>query len=175
MKTRVARQLQTLERSTQALLNSVATWTPGQLLAHPADNAWSALEVIAHLCQVEKSFIHMVRKSALGPASVSLAERLRARVVITVMYLPVRVKVPGGTPVQAKPDCRQTLQEARGEWLAIRQRLRALLDRKTDLPRNRGVFRHPVSGWMTLELAVAFLASHCRHHLYQVNRLAKRP
>lgn len=169
----VARQLKRLDRTSDALLSRLDGWSAERLQTRPATGVWSALDVLAHLCQVEKAFIQMVSGRLSQPETISVAEQVKARIVVAVMYMPVRVKVPGGTPVEAQPAGKETFEEARNEWLSIRSDLRDLLKKEENASGNKGVFRHPVSGWMTLELAVAFLAAHCRHHLYQVNRLSR--
>lgn len=168
----VARQLEKLERATQTMLSALDNWAPEQLRYRASPNVWSALDVIKHLHQVERGFLYLIRKDS-GPATVSIAERVRARVVIGIMNSPMRVKVPGGTPVDALPKGKDSLEEARREWLETRERVRKLLTEQSGHAGRRGLFRHPLSGWMTLETGVAFLAAHCRHHLFQIKRLDK--
>jgi hypothetical protein len=63
------------------------------------------------------------------------------------------------------------MAEAIGQWVKNRERLFSLLDSLQPDQLSLGVFRHPVSGWMTMPQALAFLSAHIRHHEYQLDRL----
>lgn len=169
---RAEKELKDLDRTTETIFRRLANWRPEELELASTGGGWTALEIIAHLCQVERAFAHFVRRTSGSGKTVLFGERIRARVVIGIMRLPVRVKVPPGTPVEERPKGQQTLAEARSEWLEIRAQLRSVLTQPL-VDRSEAVFRHPVSGWMNMDLAVGFLAAHCRHHLYQIERLRR--
>ena len=65
------------------------------------------------------------------------------------------------------------LEEISSRWIAVRQDISGLLQSLESQQLRCGLFRHPVSGWMTISQTLAFTSAHLRHHVYQVERLKK--
>jgi uncharacterized damage-inducible protein DinB len=161
-----------LEQRKIALLALVSSWNEMQLRIRSSPGSWSALEVLDHVVKTETAFLAEMRKAVGSGVRPGLADRMRGFVVITVMNLPVRVKVP----VQAAmvlPDTNCELHQLVVAWDTVRTRLLAWIEQHAPTVRDRGIVRHPVSGWLTLSQSLAFLAAHLQHHRYQLQRIAR--
>ena len=170
----MTRQWAKLEREKSHLVGDLSNWTAEQLQTRPSENEWSALDVLKHLCLVERAFVRVAKSGVPEEARVTMANRVRARVVNAVMRSPMRVKVPSTVSKMTAPQrVATTLEEAMGEWDSVHAELQDILLKLEAKNSDRPMFQHPVSGWLTADLGVAFLAAHCRHHRYQLDRLKR--
>ncbi len=138
----------------------------------PDAASWSALDVISHLVKVEAAFIRRVKDSLPEGNAVTMKERFRALVVVGVMRSPARVKVPAGAAA-VLPESSVSLAELAAEWSEVRRQMRLLLDSIPTDQMRRGFSKHPVSGWMSIPMALRFLSAHLHHHEYQLRRLER--
>ena len=161
-----------LDRGKAAFLSFVSSWDEARLRCRPDPASWSALEVLDHVIKVESAFFSEMRKNAGLGDRPGFADRIRGHVVITVMNLPVRVRVPAQAAM-VHPNQLCELGELLVEWDTLRAELRAWTEQQTLSHPERGIVRHPVSGWLTLSQSLAFLAAHLRHHRYQLQRIKR--
>jgi uncharacterized damage-inducible protein DinB len=166
----ILRRFERLERQKCSILSGVMRLSAAQLHFRPAPAAWSVLDVLDHLIRVEKALLEAVREHLPSGAPLTFRDRVRAWLLTAVMLTPIRVKVPASASV-VWPERTADLPEAAASWDDVRGRMANLLGSLQPEQRYRGLFRHPVSGWMTMADALAFLAAHLRHHEYQLNRL----
>jgi hypothetical protein len=159
-----------LEARKAAVLARLESWPSEQLAFRPNSTAWTALDVVSHLVKVEAAFIGRVKDSLADGKIVTIREQCMALVVIGVMRSPARVKVPAGAS-GVLPEPSASLAELAAEWSAVRANIRLLLDSIPPNQMNQGFFKHPVSGWMSIPMALRFLSAHLRHHEYQLKRL----
>ena len=159
-----------LERHKQRVVDRVETLGPGQARLCPQPGAWSAVEVVDHLVKVEAAFLDAVRKTLPDGVPVPFSARCKAYGVIAAMRLPVRVKVPPQASAVV-PDTAPDFATLAPHWTQIRRDISELLGSLNPSQCQRGLFRHPVSGWMTMPAAITFLTAHIRHHEYQLDRI----
>ena len=159
-----------LERHKQRVVARLETLGPSQAHLCPQPGAWSALEVLDHLVKVELACLNAVRKTLPDGVSVPFAARCKAYGVIAAMRLPVRVKVPPQASAVV-PDTSPEFATLAPLWAQVRRDMSELLDSLNPGQCERGLFRHPVSGWMTMPTAITFLTAHIRHHEYQLDRI----
>jgi DinB superfamily len=171
MTSRLLLSLSRLERRTRSLLDELCTWTPEQLRFRPFPASWSALELIEHLMLAERAVLQMMR-GCMGEAhEVIMSDRFRSAMVLGMMALPLRLKVPHAvnqlTPSKMPPD----LMSLCDSWSEDRRVLAEFLAGLSVVDRKLGVFRHPAGGWTTAGGALLFLRLHLWHHSYQFRRL----
>src|SRR5271167_314412 len=94
MTSRLLRSLSRLEGRTRSLINELCTWTPEQLQFRPSPTSWSALELIEHLMLAERAVLQVMRNSMGEGREVTVSDRFRSAVVLGMMSLPLRLKVP---------------------------------------------------------------------------------
>lgn len=164
------KSLARLEEQKAKVAGDLQGWCEAALQLRPEPGSWSALDVVDHLSRVESGVLGAMRSGIGSARRVTWKESAGAIAVRLVMYSPMRVAVPKGAEV-ALPDPVPDLAGNLERWDGVRRELTALCD-SVSLEQNQcGVFRHPVSGWLTVPQTLGFLSSHLRHHEYQLRRL----
>jgi hypothetical protein len=129
--------------------------------------------LIEHLLLAERAVLQMMRSNLGEGHEVRMIDRLRSAMVLAMMALPLRLKVPHAVnqlnPSKMQPD----LMSLRDSWREDRRVLAQFLAGLSAAERKLGVFRHPAGGWTTAGGALAFLRLHLWHHFYQFRRLRK--
>jgi hypothetical protein len=169
----ILRAFENLECQKQALLERLASWPPQTIHYRPVNAGWSAIDVIDHLVRVENGLIASLRANLPHGSPLALGDQIRAFFLTALMRTPVRVKVPSAA-ASTMPAPGLELTGVITEWNTVRSRLRGLLDSVSLSQLRRGVFHHPVSGWMTVGQALAFLSAHIRHHEYQLRSIRRK-
>jgi len=166
----LSRRYAQLERRKGRVLAGLANLGEDRLRQRPTESAWSRLEVLDHVVKTEESI--MVEAWNNLPLGVAVTRRVKARIVLVVMSLPTRIRVPAGVEF-VLPDSSVNQSDLLRRWDAARVNLRAYLESIGPEQARRGCFEHPVGGWMDVPLALGFLDSHLRHHQYQLARIAR--
>ena len=168
---RLLLSLSKLEKRTEHLFDELCSWTPEQLQFRPSLVSWSALDLIDHLVLTERAVLATMRSNLSAGYEVTFRDRYRSAIVLGMMALPVRLKVPRSVeyllPAQTQPD----LQLFRSSWVHDRSLLTEFVQSLSRADRKQGIFRHPFGGWTTASGALLFLHLHLYHHLYQFRRL----
>jgi len=159
-----------LERQKREVLSDLARLSSAQLQYRPESGGWCALEVLDHLIKVEEASLRTVREHLPDGVSLSLKDRLGALFIASVMLSPMRVKVPPSAHV-VMPAATKDLFACAASWSEVREKTAHLLGSLQPAQMRIGLFRHPVSGWMTITDTLRFLSVHLQHHRYQLRRL----
>jgi hypothetical protein len=154
----------------QSLLASIRDLPGSKLALRPQADAWCVLDVVDHLMKVERAMVDEFERNVALKNPVTLADRLRAYGVLGVMLSPLRVKVPASAS-STLPEVNSSFFEMVEQWTQFRSQMAQRIARFAPEELPFGVTRHPVSGWMDLPLALAFLSAHLQHHAYQVKRI----
>ena len=170
MLTKLKQQVGALDRQRAALLAQSQTWTEEQLRFRPSPASWSALEVIDHVVKVEGGVLAQVQKSLPQGSRVTLRDRLGSEMIVALFRSRRRVKVPPSAAAMLPAEV-DGLQRVVEPWSTIRLSWSALLETISPEQMRRGVFRHPVGGWMTPAVTLRFLVAHTLHHGFQLERL----
>ncbi len=153
------------------LLAELARWSPEELRARPAAGKWSALEVVDHLVRTDREVLRMTEAARGSRQVVRVKDRVRAWMVMGVMWLPTRVAMPKPVESAVKPQLTGELPALREQWVQVDLALRDFIAGLSDAERRAGIARHPVSGWLDAATGVRFLESHLAHHGYQIRRI----
>ena len=159
-----------LERQKETILLDIAGFSESQLRFRPGPDAWSILGVLDHLMKVEKAALQTVQGKLTNRVPLSFRDRAGAFFLISLMQSPMWVKVPASASM-VLPESSADISGIVSSWRAVRAEWLDLLRSLQPEQLRHGVFRHPVSGWMTITQALAFLSAHLRHHRYQLSRL----
>ena len=161
-------------RRRERMLAELGTWPEEELRARPAGGGWCALEVVEHLVRSDLAVLQMMEGARGERPAVPAGDRVRAWMVLGVMWLPTRVAMPKAVEELVKPGSVLELAALRAEWERVDALLHEYVSGLSEAERRKGVARHPVSGWLDARAGVRFLESHLVHHGYQVRRLRKR-
>jgi len=159
-----------IERQKAETLALIESWPPARLAYRPDAGAWSANEVLDHLVKVEGEILAAAREGLQNPHRLGVRDRLGFLFIDRVFRSPRRVKVPASAS-QVLPDPNATLVDIRERWDNTREDLTVFLSQLTPAQLQGGVFRHPVSGWMSVPQILRFFSAHIQHHGFQLTRL----
>ncbi len=154
------------------MLAVIGTWPADRRTFRPAQDAWCVVEVLDHIVKSEVGIAAVARRGLEAPHRIGWRDRLGFLFLDRVFRSPRQVKVPRSAP-QVLPDAQVNLEEVRRRWDAARLDLTELLRQVTPDQLRGGVFRHPVSGWMTLPQVLQFFSTHMIHHEFQIERIER--
>jgi hypothetical protein len=167
----ILRNFRKLETAKMSVLSELRGWPEGSLGKKPESGGWSALDVIEHLVLTERTIVETMRRNIGRPRRVRISDWLKNGIVISLMLLPARVRVPAGARQVVPTGETSDLSTLENQWNTARRDLAAFLEAAGEGDLTGGVVRHPAGGWTTIEGALWFLRSHLRHHRYQLSRI----
>lgn len=164
-------RLRRIEEKRDGLLDELETLDSEVLYAHPRPGKWSIHEIVEHLVVAEEDVVidyHDLERLQARP------RRLKNRLMYLVVMLVLRFDIPVPVPSEAMlPTGEPSLRSLRERWAANHARLRryvANLDRATA---RRAVFRHPITGPLTVPQALRMLEVHLDRHTRQIRTLQR--
>ena len=161
-------RLDRIEVKREALLSAAEALDPDELRRRPAEDGWSALEIVEHLVLAEEGVMgDLSDPAALEAERQSLKDRLLYPVVMFILRYGIPVKVPSRRMV---PRGEVSLEELTRRWRANHRALRDFLAHER-ASSAECFFRHPVSGPMTTGAALRMLETHLDRHVGQFHRL----
>jgi uncharacterized damage-inducible protein DinB len=173
MRPSLHKQIKALQDAKNTLLNELAGLRPEQLLNKPAPDAWSPLQVVAHLVIVEQRSCDYMEKKIKGLSElkpIGFKEKFNLMLLRTSLALPLKFKAPA--PVRDVPDVPQ-LSIIAEQWEEVRGRLNRVLDAIPEQDLHKPIFKHPYSGPMDAAGLLLFIESHFNHHLPQIHSRIK--
>jgi uncharacterized damage-inducible protein DinB len=142
----------------------------------PYPGAWSPLQVLYHLVLAEKLSLGYIKKKLSYNPELPKADwraRLRTSVLNAYLKSPLKQKAPANVNESNFPDD-LSLEQITKDWRAMRQELRSYLEGLEPELFSRQVYKHPLSGRMSLAGMLSFFENHFDRHHKQIQRaLAK--
>ena len=167
------RRWERFTRRRDRMVAELGSWKAEELRARPGTDRWSALEVVDHLVRTDIEVLRMVEEACGTCHRVELRDRVRAWMVLAVMWLPTRVAMPKPVEGKVRPALTGDLAALRAEWDRVDAALHDRITALSEAEQRAGVARHPVSGWLSARGGVRFLESHLVHHGYQIARIRR--
>ena len=161
-----------LDAQKGSMLTYVGEWPAEWLGVRPAADSWSALEVLDHVVRVEAGITRAAMAGMKEPHPLGVRDRLGFLMVERIFLSRYRVKVPG-VVAQVLPGRNLELGEIGVRWESARREFLRLTEECAATGVRGGLFRHPVSGWMSFEQVLRFFSVHLVHHQYQLQRIRK--
>ncbi len=159
-----------LEEGKAAMMTSLAKWPEELLEVRPKEDSWCALEVLDHVVRVESGITGAVAKGMTEPHPIGVRDRLGFLMVERIFLSRYRVKVPNAVEV-VRPGPSLEMDEIVARWELARGSLAQVAEEAARVGVRGGVFRHPVSGWMSFDQVLRFFSVHMVHHEYQLERI----
>jgi hypothetical protein len=166
-------KLSKLESITNSLLNDLENHNPEILHLSPDDSQWSVVQVLNHLKMVELGSLGYVRKKILGIDNVSnigFPSQLGMLLLKTSVSLKMKYKAPKSV---SNPAGDTSLDLVIVEWKESRKQLTDFLEKYPDEWINRAIFKHPITGRISLPQMLRFFQIHLKHHINQIARILK--
>ncbi len=166
------RRLTQLAQQKEQLLASIACLSPERQTFRSTPAEWTLWQIVDHLVRTEDAIMEQTLANLPDGHEVGAGDRIRGFLLEMLFRSPARVKVPAkASNVLPGPEPNPDL--LREEWNAARVRMQAAIGSFPAAALQRGVFKHPVSGWMTITQTMRFLSSHIVHHRHQLARQEK--
>lgn len=143
------------------------------LTRKPAPDAWSVVEILAHLIKAETGTLNYLRKKLEvgGHQKASAFAGLRKSFLNFVLGLPIKFKAP--KVVQLEKGAALSYAEAKAQWNAVRDSLGTEYQRIDEQLIAHDLFKHPFAGKLNLVQSTEFMRQHMLRHVGQVERTLK--
>lgn len=163
------------DRARLDLLAALDSIPPALQEARPSEEAWSAAEILEHLCRVEKGVTRLVEVKMLElkamPEVPMEAPGLVPVDAAKFANLPDRA-IRIDAPERVVPGGEMSAAEARGALLELRRQLLATLRVADGLALSRVQHPHPLFGNLDLYEWVYFAGGHESRHAAQLREIA---
>ncbi len=160
-----------LQTGKESLFRQLQPCSEDQLRWKPTGNQWSVLQVLDHLHFAESGSLNYCKKKLLAGDQMpgaSLFNSVRMEVYDIILYSRIKIKAPA---VVISPSNERNLEEMKSLFDQTSDDLKAFLDEYPDEFLNKGIYKHPMAGRITLPAMVKFFNAHLIHHRHQINRL----
>lgn len=167
--------LDRIDHKLKKLISDLDKKPAEQLTQEPQPGAWSPLQVLYHLMLSEQLSLRYIKKKlSYDPELPKVDWKARLRTFVLDAYLksPFKRKAPTNVNESNFPDDLSLVQIAK-EWQATRQELRLYLEGLEPELFSRQVYKHPISGRMSLAAMLSFFDSHFDRHHKQIKRALK--
>lgn len=137
----------------------------------PVPGAWSAVQVVAHLQQIEDAYYRYLTKKMQHADDLKRQttwEMLRFSLLKPYLYSPIKFKAPKG-PASDLPEYLEVV-EAMERWATTRQKWQDLLANFPPKHLYHAVAKHPMTGRMRLDQLLDFFFWHGDRHRKQIER-----
>lgn len=164
-------RIRRLEDQKAAMVAEVSAWPEEVRSWRPADGGWTALQVLDHLVRTETGICGVATKRFEQPVRIGLRDRVGFKFVHAVFRTRRRVKVPESVGRFINPGQELELAEIVSRWDVGREELARLAAHVEQAACRGGLFKHPVSGWISFEQMLRFFSVHLLHHEFQLERI----
>lgn len=170
MRKELLKAFEAAETDSKALLSKLDTFGEDVLTRKPDPDAWSVVEVLAHLIKAETGTLNYLRKKLEvgGHQKASPFAGLRKAFLNFVLGLPIKYKAP--KVAQLDKGVYMSYAEARAQWNAVREGLGTEYQRIDEKLIAHDLFKHPFAGKLNLVQSTEFMRQHMLRHIGQVER-----
>ncbi len=168
--------LKNLDQKLALLLRDLKTYSDNKLNEQPSPNEWSVLQIMQHLMKAEAGAVGYVKKKlSLEPelADANVMSSFRSMFLNMALTSPIKIKAPEQISGEALLT-NLTFWEVAKQWKAQRGVLKIYLE---SLPADyftKDLYKHPMSGKMTLSGMLSFFNKHVDRHIRQIRRTLKK-
>ncbi len=167
-------QFDTLEFLRQDILKITEGIDNEILKKNPSDNEWSVIEICNHLMVIEQLSIGYIRnkiEKADQAKPVNFKSKIRGFIMRIALSLPLKFKAPKAVSQIPAPKSFSDLSMI---WDMTRKELWKVIEKVPEGSYNKAFFKHPFSGYMTIEDMLDFFIVHNKHHIKQIKRTLNR-
>jgi hypothetical protein len=128
--------------------------------------------MLDRIVKTEVAILSAAGGGLANPHRIGIDDKLRTTFLQKIFASDRRVKVPKSAR-EVLPGSALQLEEIRRRWSDSREELNSFVSRGNYELLSKGIFKHPVGGWMGMEQILEFFSIHLDHHRYQFNRIAR--
>lgn len=162
-----------LENSRLQLFAKLEKKDESELNFHPGKDKWSMIQVMHHLIITEQLSIGYINKKLTYRTNIKksgFGAAIRFFALKSMLRTPFRFKAP--KIVSEVPD-NGNFNQVKDQWDQTRKELRELLDNLPEEFLNKNIFKHAIAGKMNICQTLCFMEEHFKHHVKQIDRIAK--
>ena len=174
MNSKLESKFNKLENSRLRLLAELEKRDDKELNYHPGKDEWSVIQVMHHLIIIEQLSIGYINKKLTYRTNIKksgFGTAIKVFVLKLILKMPFRFKAP--KIVSEVPDDID-FKETKNQWDQIRKEMRELFDNLPEDFLNKNIFKHALAGRMNIYQMLSFMEEHFRHHVKQIDRIARR-
>lgn len=153
------------------ILKSIENYSPEQLNFKPSNSEWSIAQVIEHLIESEtgtNKYVNYRLKNINEQPSVGLTNFLKSKVLNKNLKSEKKFKVPS---ILSEPEVGDNFAMLKDKWDKSRIYLIQTVENYPKDQLNKGVFKHPRAGLLSMNQTLSFMINHVNHHVPQIDRL----
>ncbi len=169
------KKMNKLDADLSALLKKLAPYSDEQLNAKPSKDVWSVLQCLQHLMLAEEQILKYIKKKlSFNPIleDTNFNVKLRRFLLVCFLRMPFKFKAPKGVGEENFPAV-SSLKEVAEKWGKLRKELASFLEAHSENLRGKIVYKHPLSGPMTLKDLLDFYDVHFVRHRKQLENVLK--
>jgi uncharacterized damage-inducible protein DinB len=159
-----------LENQRVELTHLISQYDNTTLNKKPTPEAWSALQVVAHLMSAEQASLDYMKKKLSFTSKVpkaGLKSWFRRFALSVVFALPFKYKAPA--LLEKLPE-QSDFKELTSKWASQRLELLDFIEKLPDNVINGEIWRHQLAGKMTIAQMLDFFYTHSKRHTVQIKR-----
>ncbi len=168
--------LKNLDQKLTLLLRDLKTYSDNKLNEQPSAKEWSVLQIMQHLMKAEEGAVSYVKKKlSYEPelANANVMSSFRSIFLNMALTSPIKIKAPEKVSGEALATD-LTFWEVAKQWKTQRGELEAYLESLPDDYYTKDLYKHPLSGKMTLSNMLSFFNIHVDRHTRQIRRTLKK-
>jgi len=169
-------QLKSLDQKLVTLLHDLKNYSDTKLNERPNENAWSVLQIMQHLMKAESGAVAYVQKKlSFNPTleKAGVMSSLRGTMLNIILSSPIKVKAPAQVSGEnLLTDL--TFWDVAKQWKLQRKELETYLKSLPADLYSKDVYKHPMTGKMTLASMLSFFNTHVDRHTRQIRKTLKK-
>ncbi len=145
--------------------------TPSQLIFQSDENEWSPLLVLDHIIVSENKVILRLQENSdqQKTEKVGIKSRLANAALAQFYKSGKKVKMP----IKGLEPSGNNLEHLKQTSNHNNESMHTMIQGFPEHKLRSSVFKHPVSGHMTMQHTIEFLENHILHHVHQLNRIER--
>lgn len=168
--------LKNLDQKLTNLLRDLKNYSDAKLNEQPSSNEWSVLQIMQHLMKAESgSVMYVKKKLSFEPelAEAGVLSSFRSVFLNIALSSPIKIKAPAQISGEAL-STDFTFWEVAKQWKMQRKELAIYLESLPEDFYRKDLYKHPLSGKMTLAGMLSFFNKHVDRHTRQIQRTLKK-
>ncbi len=161
-----------LEITTEDFFARIEGWTDSQLAQRPANDEWSANQVIEHLLIAEGGTLGYMKKKTSGGWDTleehNMESAAAGKALVSRLSGESKLKAPSVLP---EPTNQINNDELKVRWKELRIELDIFLREIKPEYYNKLLFRQPAAGMLNIQDTMRFMIAHVHHHSSQLDRI----
>lgn len=168
--------LKSLNQKLILLLRDLQHYSDAKLNEQPKEDAWSVLQIMQHVMKAEEgAVLYIKKKLSFNPAleKAGVMSNMRSIALNMSLSSPIKIKAPEGVSGEhLLTDL--TFWDVAKQWKQQRKELENYLNTLPAELFHLDVYKHPLTGKMTIASMLSFFNKHVDRHTNQIRRTLKK-